>query len=166
MAARTSFWERSTGYLARRTRNACPERGAGYCAGIPECATRRCLAQLIVVTSRGNESDVMQEESPELPLSTRCSLSCRGEADVRGIRLAAKPGRSGKRSKTAVTTAATVPTDRPSMCCFPLPRTLSSGTAGVRHRHQLRALVPAFDDHSEDEADSRLVVLVFDFART
>ena len=31
------------------------ERGGRYCAGVPECAMRRCVAQLIVVTSRTSE---------------------------------------------------------------------------------------------------------------
>ena len=59
------------------------DKALGYCAGFSECATRRCLAQLIVVTSRGNESDVMRDQSPELPLSAPCGPSNLSRADVR-----------------------------------------------------------------------------------
>jgi hypothetical protein len=46
--SRTEYQARRDG---RRARYARLERGVRYCACIPKCAIRRCLAQLIVVTS-------------------------------------------------------------------------------------------------------------------
>src|SRR5206468_2522204 len=57
----TKRFERRAEYAVLRTR---------HLPGPTQSASRRCLPRLIIVASRGNKSDGMQNDSSELPLST------------------------------------------------------------------------------------------------